>query len=304
MFRRFSVALLLLASISGPALAAPHKNAPRSHKAIPHSSALRITPKMLSAFDNPLISSTAGVHIASVLLTQAWKSRSTAPRRAHAVALAKSSLFSSRTLLSRALAEARRHHRKTGELQRQYRAVAKALTALNRLPAKPNLAQLRKAAGSSSLALLQGDVALGRHDRHGVAKERAAAVNALIGEDGLIALIGENGSKAIIGENGSKAIIGESGSKALIGEDGTHALIGEDGIMALNALIGEDGLVADTVAKTGSVPKLAGHAHKLAAQQRTLAGALHSGRAGAAVGSALRQAALANTAMVRSLGGH
>lgn len=271
-------------SATSVAVAAPptHKT---WHKPSPHKTALRITPKMLSAFRDPLISSTAGLHIASVLLSQAWKGKSTARRRARAVALARSALLSSRALVARALRQARRHHRKAPQLVAQSRGIAQALAALQKLPARPSRLQVRRAAGSSGIALLRGDALLGRHHKHGIAKERAAAVNALIGEDGLVALIGEDGSKAIIGENGS------------------HALIGEDGMMALDALIGENGLVADTVAKTRSVPKLAGHAHKLAAQQRTLAGALHSHRAGAAVGSALRQAALANSAMVKSLGG-
>ncbi len=294
MFRRFSLALALVACVPASAAAAPSKKKPTSHKVAPHHAALRITPKMLSAFNDPLISSTAGVHIASVLLTQAWKGKSTTARRAHAVSLAKSALYSSRALLARGLHDARVHHKKAPELEGQYRSVLKALSALQKLPAAPSTVQLRKAATGSSIALLRGDALVGRHDKHGIAKERAAAVNALIGEDGLVAIIGENGSQALIGENGSKALIGENGSQALIGEDG---------MMALDALIGEDGVVADAVSKTRSVPKLAGHAHKLAAQQGAMASALKSGKGGAAVGSALRQAALANSAMVKSLGG-
>lgn len=242
----------------------------------------KITPKMLSAFDDPLVSSTAGLHIASVVLEQAWKGDVSPSARAHAVALASSALSSSKQIVAHALSTPG-HEKQRPALGAQATAVDKAMAAVGSLPAQPTGPAVRKAATAASLALLSGEVSLGKLDPHGIAKSRAAAIDAIIGETGLVTIIGENGSQAIIGETGSQAIIGETG------------------MVAVNALIGETGLVASTVAKTSRDTKLKAPAQKLVVAQQAMAGALKGGKGAAALKSALGQAALANHAMMQGL---
>jgi hypothetical protein len=253
--------------------------------------AAKITPKMLSAFDDPLVSSTAGLHIASVLLQQAWKGDMSPSARAHAVALASSALSSSKQIVANAQSKPaqKKLHAALGA---QGTAIDKAIAATAALPAHPTGPEVRKAATAANLALAQGEIALTKVDPHGIAKSRAAAINAIIGETGLVTIIGETGSKAIIGENGSQAIIGETGSQAIIGETG---------MVAVNALIGETGLVASTVAKTSGDTKLKAPAQKLSAAGQAVTGALKGAKSAAALKNALGQAAIANRAMMQGL---
>lgn len=271
--RPVSVLLVVLATAPATALAKPPPKTSNSTQA-PHT-APQLTPAMLSAFPDALVSSAAGVQIAQVVLTQAWKDRTATPaRRAAAVALALSALSSARLVITRALANKKLAPASRQRLQAQLAGVDKALGSARALPAKPGVAQVRKAATAASIALLEADARVGKLDKHGVVEVRAAAVNAIIGENGLVALIGENGSQA---------------------------LIGEEGLMAVNAIIGESGLAASAVAKTRGESKLGAPARALATSTRAAASALHGNKGAPAVRSALQQAGDASTALIAAL---
>ena len=233
-----------------------------------------VSTKTLSSFSDPFVAATAGIHLANLLLEQAWRGKKvSSATRMKGVKLALSALESSEIVVRKALASGKFQGAARARLVELKGIIATAQQAAKTIPAKPTGVQVRKGAKPVTVATLRADGLVSAQISQGLAKVRAATLDALVGEDGIV---------------------------ALVGEDGSQPLIGEDGLLGARALVGEDGLVAKVLAKAPSTTKLNGPKQKLSTAKGALATALSKGK-GPSLTAALRQTALANRSIIGGL---
>ncbi len=245
-------------ALAGPK---PEKPAPKSFKPPVKLAASAKSSKAIAPFDQPALGVLTGLVVAELFTSQLSAFKQSAKTRASAVALVHDVLTATdgqaQALLKKPSTK-KIDSAGVGEIKKQLEQAQAQLKALKLKPSKRAALKLHKTVQS---ALAKAGKVAARIDSRAQVKARVAALNALIGEDGLI---------------GANGLIGEDGLQPAAKQSGVVALVGEDGLIGAKGLIGEEGLVGSISKLSASVGKLNGSAGQLSGAGKQLSSALHS----------------------------